>query len=110
VTPRYIEPSTTTSRSLTSSPNRRSDRTALQHYHGQRAARALLRATIVEQFEKQRALNHYIDSTAMQFNDEQMRVLKVANGRRVCLVNFDLHFKCNQLLLYAVVTPDRMRA
>jgi len=67
-----------------------------------------IRKTIAEEFESERALYHYIKySTAMQVNDEQMRELHLTDGRRLCLLNFDLHFKCNQNPLYVVVTPDR---
>ncbi len=65
---------------------------------------------IYESFPNANALYYYLDiNTALQINDKQIYVFKSNNNnsnQKIGIINFDLHLKGNNELLYFIISPS----
>jgi hypothetical protein len=66
-----------------------------------------LLAAISEPFPNTNTLYYYLDiSTALQINDHQTQIMETSEGKKIVLINYDLHQKESEQPLYAVVTAN----
>eukprot|EP00483_Globobulimina_turgida_P004797 UN04806 len=81
-------------------------RAKLNIYIGKPITRKMLSA-LHEQFPNTSSLYHYLDVyTALQISDSQMNIFQTNSNQKLAFINFDLHKKTTQEILYGVVTPN----
>jgi len=85
---------------------RHAPRAKLNIYIPKHMTKTLL-AAISEEFPNTNTLYYYLDiSTALQINDHQMHIMQTNEGKKIVLINYDLHEKDSEQPLFAVVTPN----
>ncbi len=82
-------------------------RAKLNIYIPKQMTKKLLRQ-IIEPFPNANALYYYLDiSTALQMNDKQIYLFtNKDNNKQIGIINFDLHLKQSNELLYFIISPN----